>query len=85
MLLTTEENKRERSQVRRKGRSMKKFRIKGSISVINANCLLEATKKLVCEKDEIAEYKPHWYTHSNRKSWAEVKTTYGYECIIEEV
>lgn len=64
---------------------MKRFRIKGSTEIVKAQCLKQAILKLVCDTDELKWYRPHWYTRSNRKSWAEVETNYGYHCIVEEV
>lgn len=51
---------------------------------VKANCIRQSILKLV-DADGDFTYKPHWYTNSNKKSWAEVTTTYGYKCIIEEV
>lgn len=62
---------------------MKYFRIKGSTLIIKASCLKQAIIKLVDESD--FTYKAHWYNRSNRKSWAEVETSYGYKCVVEEV
>lgn len=63
---------------------MKLYRIRGTWYTIKANCIKDAIKKLV-DKDGDFVYKNHWYTKSNRKAWAEVKTGYGYECIVEEI
>lgn len=62
---------------------MKEYRIRGCWMTVKANCMKNAIKKLVDESNFI--YKNHWYTKSNRKSWAEVETDYGYKCIVEEV
>lgn len=64
---------------------MRHWRIKGSTYTVGAPCVREAIRKLVCDDDELAGYTRHWYTRTNRLSWAEVRTTYGYNCIIEEV
>lgn len=64
---------------------MRHFRIKGSTYTVSASCLLDAIRKLVCKDEELAGYERHWYTRVNRLSWAKVRTTYGYECIVEEV
>lgn len=65
---------------------MKKYRIKGLWYTVKASCLKDAIRKLVTpDESEIKYYTPHWYTRINKKSWAEVETTYGYKCIIEEV
>ncbi len=63
---------------------MRRFRIKGNTEIVNAGCLKQAIRKLVAEDGDYV-YTPHWYTRSSRKSWAEVRTTWGYECIVEEV
>lgn len=64
--------------------AVREFRIKGSTEKVEANCLKNAVIKLVCDWDEVKYYTRHWYTRSFRKSWCEVVTTYGYECIVEE-
>ena len=63
---------------------MKKFRIRGLAYTVKASCLKQALFKLVDEDGDFV-YTPHWYTRSNRKSWAEFETSYGYKGIIEEV
>lgn len=63
---------------------MKKYRIKGTWYTIKARCIKQALLKLVDEHGDFT-YTPHWYTRSNRKSWAEFETSYGYKGIIEEV
>ena len=64
---------------------MAQYKIKGSIFVVSAKSMREAIRKLVCSDFELEYYKPHWYTRINRKAWADVRTRYGYDCIIEEV
>lgn len=63
---------------------MKGYRIKGTWYTVRANSFPQALRKLVDEDGDFT-YKPHWYTRSNRKSWAEFQTGYGYSGIIEEV
>ena len=63
---------------------MKQYRIRGSLLIIKASCMKQAILKLVNEDGDFV-YRNHWYTRSNRKSWAEVETGYGYKCIVEEV
>lgn len=63
---------------------MRKFRIRGTWYTVNASCLKQALLKLVDEDGDFT-YRPHWYTRSTRKSWAEFQTSYGYSGIIEEV
>lgn len=63
---------------------MKKFRIKGNTEIVKASCLKQALMKLVDEDGDFV-YTRHWYTRSNRKSWAEFETSYGYKGIVEEV
>ena len=63
---------------------MKEFRIKGLWYTVKATCLRQALKKLVDEDGDFT-YAPHWYTRSNRKSWASFETSYGYKGIVEEV
>ncbi len=63
---------------------MKKFRIKGHTDIITASCMKRALYILVDPDGEFV-YKNHWYTRSNKKSWAEFETTYGYSGIVEEV
>lgn len=62
----------------------RRFRIRGTWYTVEAPCVKAAIRKLVTEDGDFT-YTPHWYTGSNRKSWAEVTTSYGYECIVEEV
>lgn len=62
---------------------MKQYRIRGSFEIIKAKYMKDAIRKLVEEEDFV--YRNHWYTRSLRKAWAEVKTGYGYKCIVEEV
>ena len=63
---------------------MKKFRIRGTWYTVSAACMKQAILKLV-DEDGNFTYKIHWYTRSNRKSWAEVETDWGYKCVVEEV
>lgn len=63
---------------------MKSYRIRGTWYTITASCMSQAIKKLVDPYGDYT-YRNHWYTKSNRKSWAEVETSYGYSCIVEEV
>lgn len=63
---------------------MKEFRIRGTWYTVKASCMYRAILKLVSEDRDFV-YKNHWYTRSNRKSWAEVETEYGYKCIVEEI
>lgn len=63
---------------------MKEFRIRGTWYTVKASCMYRAILKLVSEDGDFV-YKNHWYTRSNRKSWAEVETEYGYKCIVEEI
>ena len=63
---------------------MKCYRIIGSTEIIKASCLKQAIRILVTPDSDF-QYTPHWYTKSNRLSWAEVSTDYGYDCIVEEV
>lgn len=63
---------------------MKRFRIKGTTEIVKASCMRRALYKLV-DSDGDFTYKNHWYTRSNKKSWAEVETSCGYKCIVEEV
>ena len=65
-------------------KKMREFRIKGLWYTVKATCLRQALKKLVDEDGDFT-YTPHWYTRSNRKSWAEFETSYGYKGIVEEV
>lgn len=62
----------------------KKFRIRGSSEIIEATCIKKALLTLVDEDGDFT-YTPHWYTRSNRKSWAEFETSYGYKGVLEEV
>ena len=52
--------------------------------MVKATCLKQALLKLV-DSDGDFTYRPHWYTRSNRKSWAEFETGYGYRGVVEEV
>lgn len=63
---------------------MKKFRIKGNTEIIIASCMKQALCKLV-DPDGDFVYRNHWYTKSNKKSWAEFETSYGYKGIVEEL
>lgn len=63
---------------------MKRFRIKGSTEIVTASCMRQALLKLV-DPDGDFVYKNHWYTRSNKKSWAKFETSYGYIGIVEEV
>lgn len=63
---------------------MKQYRIRDLWYTVKANCMKQAILKLV-DSDGDFVYKNHWYTRSNKKAWAEVKTNWGYECIVEEV
>lgn len=63
---------------------MKRFRIKGSTEIVTASCMRQALLRLV-DPDGDFVYKNHWYTRSNKKSWAEFETSYGYIGIVEEV
>ena len=65
-------------------KAMRKFRIRGLWYEVSANCLRDALKKLV-DSDGDFQYTPHWYTRTNRKSWASFTTSYGYTGIVEEV
>ena len=51
---------------------------------VKATSLKQALLKLV-DADGDFTYRAHWYTRSNRKSWAEFETSYGYKGIVEEV
>lgn len=51
---------------------------------VNAKCFKDALRKLV-DADLDLTYRNHWYTNSNRKSWCEFETNYGYKGIVEEV
>lgn len=62
----------------------RKFRIKGNTEIIKAHCMKQAILKLV-DPDGDFTYKNHWYTKTNRKSWAEFITSYGYSGIVEEI
>lgn len=64
--------------------TMKKYRIKGTWYIVKASCIKQALLKLVDDGGDFT-YTPHWYTRSNRKSWAEFETSYGYKGILEEV
>lgn len=63
---------------------MKSYRIRGTWYTVKASCLKQAITKLVTDDGDFT-YKPHWYTRSNRKSWAEFETGYGYKGVVEEV
>lgn len=63
---------------------MKNFRIRGTWYTVKATCLKQALLKLV-DSDGDFTYRPNWYTRSNRKSWAEFETGYGYSGVVEEV
>lgn len=63
---------------------MKQYRIRGLWYTVKASCLKQAILKLVDSEGDFV-YTSHWYTRSNRKSWAEVETGYGYKCIVEEI
>ena len=63
---------------------MKSFRIRGTWYTVRATCLRKALLKLV-DSDGDFTYQAHWYTRSNRKSWAEFETGYGYSVVVEEV
>ena len=63
---------------------MKSFRIRGTWYTVKATCIKQALLKLV-DSDGDFTYRPHWYTRSNRKSWAEFETGYGYRGVVEEV
>jgi len=63
---------------------MKKYRIKGNTEIVNASCMKQALYKLI-DPDGDFTYRNHWYTRSNRKAWADVETSYGYKCKVEEV
>ena len=62
----------------------KRFKIRGFWYTVEASCIKQALLKLV-DGDGDFVYKAHWYTRSNRKSWAEFETSYGYKGIIDEV
>lgn len=63
---------------------MKQFRIQGTWYTVKAACIKQALLKLV-DSDGDFKYTKHFYTRSNRKSWAEFETSYGYTGVIEEV
>jgi hypothetical protein len=63
---------------------MKQYRIKGNTEKVKASCMKQALYKLIDEDGDFV-YQNHWYTKSKRKAWAEVETSYGYKCIVEEV
>ena len=54
------------------------------MEIVKASCIKQALLKLV-DADGDFTYRPHWYTKSGRKSWAEFETSYGYKGILEEV
>mgnify|MGYP001622910727 len=62
----------------------RRFRIKDTTEIIEANSMKQALLILV-DPDGDFTYKNHWYTKSNRKSWAEFETSYGYSGIVQEV
>lgn len=62
----------------------RRFRIKDTAEIIEANSMKQALLILV-DPDGDFTYKNHWYTKSNRKSWAEFETSYGYSGIVQEV
>ena len=62
----------------------RRFRIRGNTEIVNATCLKQALYKLVDEDGDFT-YIPHWYTKTNKKSWASFETSYGYSGIVEEV
>ena len=62
----------------------RRFRIKDTTEIIEANSMKQALLILV-DPDGDFIYKNHWYTKSNRKSWAEFETSYGYSGIVQEV
>lgn len=68
----------------REKEKMKSFRIRGTWYTVKASCLKQAIIKLVTEEGDFT-YTPHWYTRSDKKSWAEFETSYGYRGIVEEV
>jgi hypothetical protein len=76
--------RKEQNKPQKERKKMKEFRIKGTWYTVKANCIRQALKKLVDEDGDFT-YTPHWYTRSNRKSWAEFETSYGYRGIVEEV
>lgn len=63
---------------------MRKYRIKGNTEIVKASCMKQALLKLI-DKDGEFTYRNHFYTRSNRKAWAEVKTPWGYKCIVQEI
>lgn len=63
---------------------MKKYRIRGTWYTVPASCMKQAILKLVSGDGDFT-YRNHWYTRNSRKAWAEVETSYGYKCIVEEV
>lgn len=62
----------------------RRFRIKDTTEIIEANSMKQALLILVAPDGDFT-YKNHWYTKSNRKSWAEFETSYGYSGIVQEV
>ena len=62
----------------------RRFRIKDTTEIIEANSMKQALLILV-DPDGDFTSKIHWYTKSNRKSWAEFETSYGYSGIVQEV
>ena len=62
----------------------RRFRIKDTTEIIEANSMIQAFLILV-DPDGDFTYKNHWYTKSNRKSWAEFEISYGYSGIVQEV
>lgn len=63
---------------------MRLFKIRGSGHIVKAPCLKRALYLLV-DPDGDFTYRPHWYTKSGCKSWAEFETSYGYAGVVEEV
>lgn len=70
-------------KITKNDKEIRRFHIKGSTLVVVAPCLKAAIRKLV-DADDFT-YTRHWYSGSNRKSWASVETGYGYKCIVEEL
>lgn len=62
----------------------RRFRIKGSTEIVEAYSMKRALLKLV-DPDGDFVYKNHWYTRSNKKSWCEFETSYGYKGIVMEI
>lgn len=70
--------------VTEKGVHMAKYRIKGSTLIINASSMKQAIKKLVAPDGDF-KYSIHFYTKTVKSSWADVETSYGYRCIVEQI